>query len=74
MTPREAAEVLGCDVDHVRWLIRHRKLKAKPQIVRDASGRVVFRQYSIHPNAVKQYANKPQTRGWPRGRKRKGKK
>lgn len=67
MKPSEAAKVIGCGRNHVHYLIREGKLKAKKTRV---PGVGVF--YDIPHAEVIKYKLKPQVRGFPRGRKREG--
>lgn len=66
MTTREAAQVIGCTIQHVRTLIRAKRLKA----------RRVRNQYAYHwciePGEAERYRDTPLSgRGFPRGGHRK---
>lgn len=67
MKPADAAKVIGCTRNHVHYLIREGKIKAKGTMV---PGVGVF--YDITQAEVIRYKNKPQVRGFPRGKKRDG--
>lgn len=69
MVPKEAADVIGCSVPHVRALIRDGKLKAKKVPLEHGGGFY----YEIKPTEVERYKNLPPSRGYPRGKKRKEK-
>lgn len=64
MTPAEAAKRIGCNVSHVRRLIRTGKLKARR--INTPMGHC----YQLAAEEVKRYA-KTKTSGWPRGQSRK---
>lgn len=67
MSPAEAAERIGCSPQHVRWLIRNKRLKAR---------RVPFRGnqhgylLSIEEKEVDRFKAVPKTMGAPRKRKK----
>jgi len=64
MTPREAADVIGCTANQVRVLCR----KGLIDSVRiEAYGR---EYYVVDKQSVYTYAKRPQKRGYPRGKKR----
>lgn len=71
MTPTEVAEVLGCAVTHVRWLIRHKRLPATQ--VPSKTNRYGY-VYDIAESDVAQYQEFIQTRnprpGFPLGKSR----
>jgi hypothetical protein len=64
MTPREAADVIGCSTNQVRVLCRKGILDSSRV---KAFGR---EYYAIEISSVQNYASRPQTRGYPRGKKR----
>ncbi len=63
MTPVEAAAVIGCSPQQVRYLIRTEKLSA---IRLPIPGGFV---YAIQKCEVLRYRDNPQHGGWPRGRR-----
>jgi len=69
MTPKQAAELIGCSPQHVRTLIRTGKLQATRVLTPDwGSGYI----YDIQPVTAKLYKQaKLDHGGWPRGRSRK---
>jgi len=67
MTPRQAAEVIGCCASHVRTLIRKGKLQAEK--VPTPYDLVEYR-YEVSPAEAKRYRDLPQTKGFPRGQSR----
>lgn len=70
MTPKKAAEIIGCSPQQVRTLIRVGKLRAvKVSLGVGGTGRE-FYQYEVHRGDVKRYAKSKQKVGYPRGRKR----
>lgn len=64
MTPKEAATVINCGVAHVRSLVRSGKLRAKKLPIEGGGY-----YYEINSKDVAAYANRPVTRGRPRGKK-----
>lgn len=66
MTPRQAAEVIGCTTGHVRSLIKAGRINAV--LVKSPMGWY----YDISTHEVRRYANQTQGRGFPRGHKRNG--
>jgi predicted site-specific integrase-resolvase len=64
MTPREAAEQIGCSINQVRVLCRNGTLKHR--IIPIPGGYY----YEINKASVNHYAGKPQVVGYPRGQKR----
>lgn len=66
MTPKEAAEVIGCTPHHVRVLIRKGTIRATKQFL--PSGGYV---YIVNTTDVESHAAKTGLRGWPRGVARK---
>jgi len=74
MTPTEASTIIGCSPQQVRTLIRTGTLKArKTQRRKDRNGNWQY-SYSISESEAQRYAEKPQTKGFPRGQSRKGSK
>lgn len=67
MSPSEAAAVIGCTTNQVRYLIRTKKLKARKKPTADNQHGYV---YEVDARSVKSYANKPQGKGYPRGQAR----
>ncbi len=70
MSPKKAAEIIGCTVAHVRRLIRRGKLKAKKTLGPfglDCKNRVHY-VYSISLPEAKRYRDLPQHRGRPRSK------
>jgi len=67
MTPREAAEIIGCSSQQVRHLIRIGTLRAT---VTQSAVTGYQPRYSLTKREVERYRDKPQERGYPRGRKR----
>lgn len=67
MNPREASEILGCSISHIRNLIRSKKLKYKK--VPDKNNRHGY-VYDIPNVEVNRLKVNPSNRGWPRGKKR----
>ena len=70
MSPKEAAEIIGCSPQHVRHLARTGKIKAKVLPVH-RSGFISF-EYNILRSAALAYRDRPTHGGYPRGNKRKG--
>ena len=67
VTPTQAARMIGCSPQQVCTLIRTGKLIAiKEETDCNQHG---FR-YFLSIQSVKAYAKKPQTKGFPRGKKR----
>ena len=64
ITPKQAAEVIGCSVQHVRTLIRSGKIKATKR--KTPTGHY----WSITPAEARRYRDKPINQGYPRGKKR----
>jgi len=64
MTPTEAATLIGCHVRHVRALCKQGVIKSRR---RQTPGGFY---YVVDPDSAMEYANKPQTQGFPRGQKR----
>ena len=66
MTPRQAAEILGCDPSHVRWLIREGRLEADRRELE--TGQYI---YSIREDEVERekerYRSQERGLGRPRG-------
>lgn len=63
MNTREAAELIGCSLRHVRTLCTKKKLKAKRYT--SPSGRS---EYVITQQAVEEFLAQPRSgQGWPRG-------
>jgi hypothetical protein len=67
VTPRQAAEIINCSAAHVRWLIRKGHLSARR--VSSEDNQHGYR-YLLTYQSVKKYANLPQLRGFPRGKRR----
>ena len=68
MTTSQAAKIIGCSPQHVRTLIRQGKLRADR---RASTHNQHGYCYTIRLRDAERYRDKPQTRGYPRGRKRK---
>ena len=68
MTTRQAAEIIGCTIHQVRHLIRTGVLTATKEP--DSNNQHGYRLW-VHVAPVKHYAKTKQTRGYPRGKKRK---
>lgn len=71
MTPREAAEEIGCSTPHVRGLIRNGYLVARVRKLgtyklRSGEIKPLF-HYNIPTKEVERYKAKPIGRGRPRG-------
>ena len=66
MTPRQAAERIGCSPQQVRTLIRNGTLRATK--VKNPYG--VGYYYQVNTSDVRRYRNRKQTVGYPRGRPR----
>ncbi len=62
MTPKEAAALVGCSPEHLTLLTRRGKIKATRH----------GRSYIVNRRSAQAYADREQTRGFPRGRKRSG--
>lgn len=70
LTPKEAAVVVGCSPQQIRTLIRKGTLKAKKvNRWKDSNGDWRY-SYAISASEARRYAREPQTRGFPRGKKR----
>ena len=67
MTVREAAELIGCNLRHIRTLISAGKLRARK--VPTPLTRVGY-YYQITLREAKRYRDTPQSQGWPRGEPR----
>lgn len=68
MTPRKAAEIIGCSIGQVRTLVRNGRLRAvRVPCKNNQHGYRV----SINAASVRRYADKPQALGFPRGAQRK---
>ncbi len=70
MTPRQAAEVIGCSVRYVRTLIHAKKLKAQLKLQDMGQGGPYTQVWDIHPREAGRFKRTIQTKGWPRGKKR----
>lgn len=68
MTPRQAADEIGCTVGQVRTLIRSGKIEAI-QVPTPGWGPGYY--YSIPVREVRRYRDAKQAKGFPRGQKRK---
>lgn len=66
MTSREAADIIGCGVRHVRYLIRTGRLRATWREYPIGVG-----CYDVYAVDVYRYAEQDQPTGYPRGRRRK---
>jgi len=66
MTPRQAAEIIGCTAGHVLSLIKRGRLNAV--LLKTPAGWY----YALSPHEVRRYASQAQSRGLPRGAKRNG--
>ena len=66
MTPRQAAELIGCATGHVRYLLRHGKIKATQ--IRSRSGQV---EWDVQLTDVREFLKAPKIMGRPRGSSRK---
>lgn len=67
MTPREASELIGCSVSHIRHLIREGLLKAKA--VKSVHNQHGY-EWDVDKKDCLRFKDKPQTVGFPRGKKR----
>jgi excisionase family DNA binding protein len=67
LTVTEAAAVIGCNPSHLRRLIRRGRIPAT------LTQSPIGNYYTLAVADVRRYANKPQSRGWPRGVSRKPK-
>ena len=65
MTPTQASKIIGCSPQQVRYLARHGKIKASKEILPWGY------HWNLDPKSVTSYARKPQTQGFPRGKKHK---
>jgi len=70
LTPKQAAVVIGCSPQQVRYLIYNKKIKAI-KIKTDCNQHGY--RFAIPKNEAQRYADKPQTVGYPRGVQRKPK-
>lgn len=70
MTPRQAADLIGCSVPQVRHLIRKGTLRATKQPMHTYNGKVCGFEYRVDRKQVLRYANTTQHGGWPRGKSR----
>ena len=69
MTPRQAAETIGCTPGQVRWLIRSKYLRATKITTNPLISGCDYR-YSVGQKEAERYRDVVQTRGFPRGQKR----
>lgn len=69
MTPREAAELMGCTVRHIRTLISQGRLQAKVSQHVSRLGMPYF-TYLLDKEHIRAYASVENRRGFPRGAKR----
>lgn len=65
MTPKQAALMIGCSPGQVRTLIRSGTLQATKRLLPYGGF-----MYDVSRSSVLRYLSKPQTVGYPRGRKR----
>lgn len=65
MTPKEAADYIGCSPQQVRTLIRRGKIKARKHKI--PGGRKPGYCYLISKKEAERYRDAPQRQGWPRG-------
>ena len=65
MRATEAAIIIGCTPQEVRYLVRIGKLRASRQPMPGGF------YWEVHASDVHTYACKPQTQGFPRGKHRK---
>jgi hypothetical protein len=72
MTPRQAADFIGCTPQQVRTLIRLGRIKAKRTANKDYRGNPIEGSYTylINMQEVERYKEIPRSGGYPRGRKR----
>lgn len=68
MTPKKAAEVIGCSISQIKYLIKTKQLKARK--VKTETNRHGY-CWDIHHSSVNKYAKSQQSKGWPRGKERK---
>ncbi len=64
MTPKEAAQVIGCSVDHCRRMARTGKLRARK---RKTTGGY---EYSITRREAERVRDLTHSKGWKRGKPR----
>lgn len=67
MTPSEAAKYIGCSPQHVRTLIRTKKIRAKRHKI------IGGFCYEVSLAEANRYRRLAFTNGWPRGQERKKK-
>jgi hypothetical protein len=67
MTPKHAAERIGCTTQQVLSLIHGGRLRAE-KIPSEITSAGYY--YSLAEADVEAYATSPQGKGWPRGKKR----
>jgi len=68
MTPRQAAQIIGCSPQQVRTLIRAGVLKARP--IPSANNPAGY-EWQVPRSEALRYAGAKPKRGWPRGKPRK---
>lgn len=66
MTPREASVKIGCSPQHVRTLIRTKKMEATKLPLRGRKGH----EYDVSAKEVQRIKRFKPTKGWKRGRSR----
>lgn len=68
VTTGKAAKIIGCSPQQVRTLVRNGKLEAiKEESPNSRTGYV----HMVSLNAVRAYRRTNQSKGWPRGKRRK---
>ena len=65
MRATQAAKIIGCTPQQVRYLARTKQLRATRRLMPGGY------YWEIREEAVRDYAAKPQSRGYPRGQARK---
>lgn len=72
MSPAQAAVIIGCSPQQVRWLIRKGTIKAKRRkSLSKVKGAPVWEYVITEAQAVQAKDHKKDGRGYPRGRPRK---
>ena len=67
ITPKQAASIVGCSPQQIRYLIRKNILRAT-KVATDCNQHGY--RYSIFAHEAERYAKQPQATGFPRGQKR----
>ncbi len=68
LSVREAAQVIGCTIRNVHWLIKNGKIKATRKKVPEFAAGFV---YQVSPAEAAKAKELVYSRGWKRGRRRK---